>query len=172
MPGGSTHSCNWRGFECWSPAPMKARPVGCSPPPSRPDRSVAAEFCLPRETACVVRSRRRGPDRVRTETEAELGVRPGEAVGAVEDGSNERPEPVDASFHRTGSPRSAPTRGRSDVSETFSLGRIAGIRIGVNASVLVIVLIIGGGLAFGRFPLVLPGRSTFAYVIAALVAAV
>jgi Zn-dependent protease len=58
------------------------------------------------------------------------------------------------------------------VSETFSLGRIAGIRIGVNASVLVIVLIIAGGLAFGRFPLVLPGRSMLAYILAAVVAAV
>ena len=57
------------------------------------------------------------------------------------------------------------------MSETFSLGRIAGIRIGVNASVLVIVLIIAGGLAFSRFPLVLPGRSTLAYVLAAVVAA-
>jgi Zn-dependent protease len=58
------------------------------------------------------------------------------------------------------------------VSDTFSLGRIAGIRIGVNASFLVIVLIIAGGLAFGRFPLLLPGRGTLAYVLAAVVAAV
>jgi Zn-dependent protease/CBS domain-containing protein len=57
------------------------------------------------------------------------------------------------------------------VSETFSLGRIAGIRIGVNISVLVIVLIIAGGLALGRFPLELPGRSTLAYVAAGLAAA-
>ncbi len=57
------------------------------------------------------------------------------------------------------------------MSETFSLGRIAGIRVGVNASVLVIVLIIAGGLAFGRFPLVLPGRGTAAYVAAGLAAA-
>ena len=57
------------------------------------------------------------------------------------------------------------------MSETFSLGRIAGIRVGVNASVLVIVLIIAGGLAFGRFPLVLPGRGAAAYVVAALAAA-
>ncbi|MGY1709753.1 site-2 protease family protein [Geodermatophilus sp. SYSU D00758] len=57
------------------------------------------------------------------------------------------------------------------MSETFSLGRIAGIRIGVNASVLVIVLIIAGGLAFGRFPLVLPGRGAVAYVLAGLAAA-
>jgi Zn-dependent protease len=58
------------------------------------------------------------------------------------------------------------------VRETFSLGRIAGIRIGVNISVLVIVLIIAGGLALGRFPLVLPGRSTLSYVLAGVVAAV
>lgn len=60
----------------------------------------------------------------------------------------------------------------SDVTETFTLGRIAGIRVGVNASVLVIVLVIAGGLALGRFPLVLPGRSTAAYVVAGLIAAV
>lgn len=58
------------------------------------------------------------------------------------------------------------------MSETFSLGRIAGIRVGINASVLVIVLIIAGGLALGRFPLVLPGRGTAAYVAAGLAAAV
>ena len=57
------------------------------------------------------------------------------------------------------------------MSETFRLGRIAGIRVGVNASVLVIVLIIAGGLALGRFPLVLPGRSIVAYVAAGLFAA-
>ncbi|MGY1664538.1 site-2 protease family protein [Geodermatophilus sp. SYSU D00696] len=58
------------------------------------------------------------------------------------------------------------------MTETFRLGRIAGIRIGVNASVLVIVLIIAAGLALGRFPLVLPGRSGLAYATAALAAAV
>ncbi len=58
------------------------------------------------------------------------------------------------------------------MSETFSLGRIAGIRVGVNASVLVILLIIAGGLALGRFPLVLPGRSTAEYVLAGVFAAV
>jgi Zn-dependent protease/predicted transcriptional regulator len=58
------------------------------------------------------------------------------------------------------------------VSETFSLGRVAGIRVGVNASVLLILLIIAGGLAMGRFPLVLPGRSTMAYVVAGVLAAV
>jgi Zn-dependent protease/predicted transcriptional regulator len=57
------------------------------------------------------------------------------------------------------------------MTETFRLGRIAGIRVGVNASVLVIVAIIAGGLALGRFPLVLPGRSGLAYAAAALVAA-
>jgi Zn-dependent protease/predicted transcriptional regulator len=57
------------------------------------------------------------------------------------------------------------------MNETFRLGRIAGIRVGINASVLVIVLIIAAGLALGRFPLVLPGRSGLAYATAALVAA-
>ena len=56
--------------------------------------------------------------------------------------------------------------------ETFTLGRIAGIRVGINASVLVIVVIIAAGLALGRFPLVLPGRGTAVYVLAGLAAAV
>src|SRR3712207_9388394 len=76
---------------------------------------------------------------------------------------------------RTPGPHGPPTgtvTEEGNVSETFSLGRIAGIRVGVNASVLVIVLIIAGGLAFSRFPLVLPGRGAAAYVAAGVVAAV
>ena len=57
------------------------------------------------------------------------------------------------------------------MNESFRLGRIAGVRVGVNSSVVVIVAIIAGGLALGRFPQQLPGRSTGAYVLAALVAA-
>ena len=57
------------------------------------------------------------------------------------------------------------------MNESFRLGRIAGVRVGVNSSVLVIVAIIAGGLALGRFPQQLPGRSTGLYVLAALVAA-
>lgn len=55
--------------------------------------------------------------------------------------------------------------------ESFSLGRIAGIRVGVNISVVLIVLLIASGLAFGRFPLLQPGRSTAVYVLAGVVAA-
>jgi Zn-dependent protease/CBS domain-containing protein len=57
------------------------------------------------------------------------------------------------------------------VGESFRLGRIAGVRVGVNISVVVILLIIAGGLAFGRFPLLQPGRSTWVYVLAGVVAA-
>ncbi len=57
------------------------------------------------------------------------------------------------------------------MNESFRLGRIAGVRVGVNSSVVVIVAIIAGGLALGRFPQQLPGRGTGAYVVAALVAA-
>lgn len=35
---------------------------------------------------------------------------------------------------------------------TFSLGRISGIRIGVNWSVLLIVVLLAYGLAVGQFP--------------------
>lgn len=57
------------------------------------------------------------------------------------------------------------------MTETFRLGRIAGIRVGANISVLVILVIIAGGLAVGRFPLLLPGRGTASYVLAGVVAA-
>ncbi|MDP9496924.1 MAG: site-2 protease family protein [Actinomycetota bacterium] len=55
--------------------------------------------------------------------------------------------------------------------ETFRLGRIAGINVGMNASVLLVVALIAGGLALGRFPLLFPGHSTAAYVLAGVVAA-
>ncbi len=56
--------------------------------------------------------------------------------------------------------------------ETFSLGRIAGIRIGVNWSVLVIVALLTYGLAARQFPASAPGRPRGEYVVAALVTAV
>jgi Zn-dependent protease/CBS domain-containing protein len=52
------------------------------------------------------------------------------------------------------------------------LGRIAGVRFDVNLSVLVFVAILIVELAYGRFPLVLPGRSTGAYLVAAAIATV
>jgi len=60
----------------------------------------------------------------------------------------------------------------SSVRSSVSLGRVAGVRVNANISVLVIVAILVPGLAFGRFPAVLPGRSTTAYVVASLVATV
>jgi Zn-dependent protease len=56
--------------------------------------------------------------------------------------------------------------------ESIRLGRVAGIPIGLNLSVLVIVAILVFGLAAGRFPAVFPGRSGAAYVTAAVAAAV
>ena len=58
------------------------------------------------------------------------------------------------------------------MSESFRLGRIAGIRIGINLSVLVIVAIVAGSLALGRFPATYPGRHFLAYAAAGLAAAV
>ena len=55
--------------------------------------------------------------------------------------------------------------------ESFRLGTIAGVRVGVNVSVVLILLIIAGGLAFGRFPLLQPGRSPWVYLLAGVVAA-
>lgn len=54
--------------------------------------------------------------------------------------------------------------------ETVRLGQVAGIRVGVNWSVLVIFLLITIGLAGGRFPAFYPDRGTAAYIAAGLVA--
>ncbi|MFB9476435.1 site-2 protease family protein [Nonomuraea salmonea] len=55
---------------------------------------------------------------------------------------------------------------------SIPLGRVAGVRVGLNISVLVIVVILVAGLAFGRFPVVFPGHSPAVYLLAGLVAAV
>ena len=56
--------------------------------------------------------------------------------------------------------------------QTFSLGRISGIRIGVNWSVLLIVALLAYGLAAGEFPAAAPRHPVAEYVAAALVTAV
>jgi Zn-dependent protease/predicted transcriptional regulator len=55
---------------------------------------------------------------------------------------------------------------------SFRLGRIAGIRIGVNWSVLVIFGLIAWGLVTSRFPATYPQYGTGAYVAAAVLTAV
>jgi Zn-dependent protease/predicted transcriptional regulator len=55
--------------------------------------------------------------------------------------------------------------------ENLRLGRLFGVRIGINWSVLLIFALIVAGLAAGRFPLVAPDRSGTAHLLAALVAA-
>ncbi|WP_188189395.1 site-2 protease family protein [Nonomuraea sp. SYSU D8015] len=55
---------------------------------------------------------------------------------------------------------------------SFRLGRIGGVVVGLNVSVLFIVLILVVGLAFGRFPVVFPGYSLTAYMLAGLASAV
>jgi Zn-dependent protease/CBS domain-containing protein len=54
---------------------------------------------------------------------------------------------------------------------TFSLGRISGIRIGVNWSVLLIVVLLAYGLAVGQFPAAAPRRPAAEYAIAAVLTA-
>jgi Zn-dependent protease len=56
--------------------------------------------------------------------------------------------------------------------QSFSLGRISGIRIGVNWSVLIIVALLAYGLAAGQFPAEVPRRPEAEYVVAAIVTAV
>ncbi len=55
---------------------------------------------------------------------------------------------------------------------SISLGRIAGIRVGVNASVFLIVAILVFGLATGTLPASYPGRGLATYVLAGIVGAV
>src|SRR5580698_8071829 len=63
-------------------------------------------------------------------------------------------------------------RRRDVMGQSFSLGRIAGIRIGVNWSVLLIVALLAYGLAAGQFPAEVPRRPEAEYVVAAIVTAV
>ena len=56
--------------------------------------------------------------------------------------------------------------------DSFSLGRISGIRVGVNWSVLVIVALLAYGLAVGEFPAAAPRHPVAEYVAAAVVTAV
>src|SRR5882672_6085763 len=51
------------------------------------------------------------------------------------------------------------------------LGRVAGVTIGVNWSVLIIFAVIAWGLAAGRFPASYPGNPTWAYIAAGVGAA-
>ena len=52
--------------------------------------------------------------------------------------------------------------------QSFSLGRISGIRIGVNWSVLLIVALLAYGLAAGEFPAAAPRHPVAEYVVAAV----
>ncbi len=58
------------------------------------------------------------------------------------------------------------------MNETIRLGRIAGVKVGLNWSLVVIFLLIAAGLAAGRFPAAYPGRPSAAYATAAVAAAV
>jgi Zn-dependent protease/CBS domain-containing protein len=55
---------------------------------------------------------------------------------------------------------------------SFRLGRVAGVPVGVNWSVLVIFALIATGLSAGQFPRAYPGRSPWAYAAAGIGAAV
>ncbi|MER5704567.1 site-2 protease family protein [Micromonospora sp. NPDC002296] len=55
---------------------------------------------------------------------------------------------------------------------SFRIGRVAGVPVGVNWSVLVIFLLIAWGLSANQFPRSYPDRPTWAYVLAGLSAAV
>ena len=56
--------------------------------------------------------------------------------------------------------------------QTIPLGRIDGIRVGLNGSALIIVLLLAAGLAFGRLPAAHPGQSPAVYLAVGLLAAV
>src|SRR5260370_41992601 len=63
-------------------------------------------------------------------------------------------------------------RRRDVMGQSFSLGQISGIRIGVNWSVILIVALLAYGLAAGQFPAEVPRRPEGEYVGAAIVTAV
>jgi Zn-dependent protease/predicted transcriptional regulator len=54
---------------------------------------------------------------------------------------------------------------------SIRLGRIAGVMVGVNWSVLIIFVLIAWGLAAGRFPAAYPGNPAWLYLAAGIVAA-
>lgn len=56
--------------------------------------------------------------------------------------------------------------------EHLRLGRVAGVAVGINWSVLAIFLLITFGLAAGRFPSRFPDLDPVAYVVAGIVAGV
>lgn len=56
--------------------------------------------------------------------------------------------------------------------QSFSLGRIAGIRIGVNWSVLLIVALLAYGLAAGEFPAAAPRHPEAEYIVAGVLTAI
>src|SRR6266511_3709470 len=55
--------------------------------------------------------------------------------------------------------------------QAIRLGRVAGIRLGLNGGALVIVVLLAAGLAFGRLPAIYPGHNAALYFAAGLVAA-
>lgn len=59
-----------------------------------------------------------------------------------------------------------------DVGDNLSLGRIAGIRVGLNWSLLVVVALIAWSLAVGFFPSEVPGRGVGFYWLAGVIAAI
>lgn len=58
------------------------------------------------------------------------------------------------------------------MNDTIRLGRIAGVRVGLNWSLLVMVALVAGGLANNRFVVEAPGYSTGAYVVAGSLTAI
>jgi Zn-dependent protease len=56
--------------------------------------------------------------------------------------------------------------------DSIRLGRIAGVSVGLNWSLVVMVALVAGGLADNRFPFDAPGRPTAAYVLAGALTAV
>jgi Zn-dependent protease/CBS domain-containing protein len=57
------------------------------------------------------------------------------------------------------------------VRQSIRLGRVAGIPIGLNGGALVVLALLAAGLAFGRLPAQVPGRSGVAYAVSGVVAA-
>jgi Zn-dependent protease len=58
------------------------------------------------------------------------------------------------------------------VTDTFRLGRLGGVRVGINWTLIVMSAIVAVGLANNRFKIEAPGHGTAAYVIAGVLTAI
>lgn len=114
------------------------------------------------------------PDRDGAERSGRTSARNGTPAGQHSTGAHRRPIGGVQGVRIRGTTDCSETlrAGENDVRATFVLGRIAGVRIGVHWSVLLIFGLIAFGLAQGRFAVEYPNSPVAAYWIAGFLAAI